>query len=447
MMKLCRKIGAFTLIELLVVIAIIAILAALLLPALAAAREKARRSACMNNMKQVAVGLASYSSDYSDYLPSWTGWIGDDNYIWTSTEPHDIKTAYSRCYTEYQTIQNAKNGYGPVRSDGGHFSGTSTTSRYATEMTNFRTIGWARKNLTSAGTESATYPSGTSNYPPYNAGKLNLAPQGLGMLLVSGYLGNAKSFYCPSANGMPGDKGNPTDPRGQGAVRLGDWKTAGGFDADTLHYGNWTLGLHANQSSYRNKRCMTVLSSYNYRNVPLGVHFGTYDAPWTLDMNDTFAIPGTKGQVKARINQPIFPTNRALASRAICSDTFSKGQEYDAIGKPIETLYDGEPIAESVNIVGMGIKAHQDGYNVLYGDGHAAWYGDPQQKIIYHTQGDNTYAQADWGGINQLATNAIVVRAFSHASGGKIDSPYVKNTSLAIWHYFDVAGEIDVDAE
>jgi prepilin-type N-terminal cleavage/methylation domain-containing protein/prepilin-type processing-associated H-X9-DG protein len=64
-----RQCCGFTLIELLVVIAIIAILAAILFPVFAQAREKARQTTCLSNLRQVGLGLQMYTQDYDETLP------------------------------------------------------------------------------------------------------------------------------------------------------------------------------------------------------------------------------------------------------------------------------------------------------------------------------------------------------------------------------------------
>lgn len=115
----------FTLIELLVVIAIIAILAAILFPVFATAREKARQTDCLSNLKQNALGVMQYVEDYDEKVPlvefctqgaqtaASTFCVGADNIAYLSTWIIQIQP-YTKTLLLTQCPDNSVNPYGQV---------------------------------------------------------------------------------------------------------------------------------------------------------------------------------------------------------------------------------------------------------------------------------------------------------------------------------------------
>ena len=99
----------FTLIELLVVIAIIAILAAILFPVFAQAREKARQSSCLSNVKQLSTAFFLYADDFDECFPCYTACLeGGSNWYQWVTSPSYGFSFWTPFVSTYPYFKNSK---------------------------------------------------------------------------------------------------------------------------------------------------------------------------------------------------------------------------------------------------------------------------------------------------------------------------------------------------
>ncbi len=165
----CKR--GFTLIELLVVIAIIAILAAMLLPALSAARSRARAAHCASNLKQLGVAAHMYTADNQDYCvpyytPAYTGNGKWEDGFWTDARFWYVQLApYAQEHMgQFNEAQNASNN---KRSGAPRLTICEANTYTMDQAVNYGWVDRVGFNTQSSKSKHC-YPTSRLNYPELN---------------------------------------------------------------------------------------------------------------------------------------------------------------------------------------------------------------------------------------------------------------------------------------
>ena len=437
---------AFTLIELLVVIAIIAILAALLLPALAAAREKARRSACLNNLNQFSKAFEGYLSDYGSYWPTWAPGVvpiqgtAEDVYwshtasptngtmdaagkVWDTRKTGITSTDYTDYgYAGWYTNQSSGSSHQHAVDVDGNPKLNAAVHMYWT------TFGFLRKAMNGSA--------------PWTEGSFNMFPRGHGYLLYGGYMPDSRVYYCPTYRECLPEKISTTATGDGTPYRVMSLNSLEHVRMIGSSLKNWMHGDYVKAYSRRLQHtdlnypetAMAWDSTYAYRMQP------SYDSGYDLynwgrsGARYPHNIPYTKPLVKFENGgAACFKTQKLLGGRTVMTDHWNRQLQTagDATDATVRGAYYGH---------GRG-----EGYNVLYGDWSARWYGDMQKHIL-------------WWPFQQIGTTTIWDDSYEgqeiqsdtyNPPGSPITTAWCSDmaggfANLAIWHKFDLASGIDV---
>jgi prepilin-type processing-associated H-X9-DG protein len=244
-------------------------------------------------------------------------------------------------------------------------------------------------------------------------GQLNLAPTGLGLLAFAGYMPDLRSFYCPtgsqfdwSLNRKSCDNGSTDTTSFIINTDVGNLKKLGGVSGWDLTHGDLTwvedypaAGNGGGKTFYPGgaglEGTVAIGCSYTYRNQVAII--GGADSPDYTHVMNAFNVSGqtlpfmTSNCTRADLNKPNMPTGaypppypafmmalnlcpdrktqKVLCQYPVIADRFQKAGLQDAYGR--------------VTYPGDGLYGHQEGYNILYGDGSVRWYSDPKQNAIW----------------------------------------------------------------